>query len=545
MANADTWQKDSKTLASLVSPKINQYDALGYSQPQSTGIPTDLPQDVLNNIYGGSGKYVQSTKVNTDPTNQTPYSYTATPDNGAINEDGTYPTDQSTPTLRTMVAPTAPTVKDNSGLISSMYDSQGASAIATLKAMIAKNISDQQALIQKAPGQYAPLENTASANGQQNMQNLREMLANGGQQGGVNRTEETQVSANTQNSINSLEMQKQGVIDTANRAIADATAQGNLDEAKIIADTANQKLAALIGESNRVESETYSRGQDTFNNSLKLADYTGELNGTKTMAGTANELTNQLTKLNIDTSKLNLAALPQSIKDQATVVSQQIESGKISIDTGKVQLAELTDPNSVTNQMNQLGLNTAQLNFKALPQQIQDAATKLKQDIDLGKINIDVAKKQYTELTDPNSVTNKLAGLNLKIADFNYNQLDDIAKQNADKIADDLLTNAMSRKQAQAAIDHIGDSAQIQRDQLAWDKSSTNPKNIKPSTALTNTVDDYAATMKSLYVTPATSNSDVVIDTDGMKAYLGALETAGVDPAMIKQVGNRFGIIVQ
>ena len=227
------------------------------------------------------------------------------------------------------------TVKDNSSLIGQQFDSQLASAQAALKASIAESMAGYNKTIADAPGQYQPLRDQASYAGAQNGQNLNEMLANNGQQGGVNRTEQTQVNSATENNINTLNTAQQKVISDANASISGLQAKGDMQGAQLIADNANAKMAALIAESNRVEGQTYSRGQDatknaqidaaaaytksqdTINNTGKLAD------GTLTMAGKTNSA--QLAASTASTAYQTLINLNYP-KEEAIKMSQAIAS---------------------------------------------------------------------------------------------------------------------------------------------------------------------------------------------------------------------------
>lgn len=178
----------------------------------------------------------------------------------------------------------APKVTDNSALIQQMYDQQLASAQAALRQSIQRNMGQYQNTIQNAPQQYQPLRDQASATGYKNLNSLREMLANNGQQGGVNRTDETAVNTETQNNINALNLQQQNVINTAQKAITDLQASGNLQEAQLVAQNASEKLRALIDESNRVQSTGYQYSQDAIKNAMNEAQLTGTYNGQQTLA---------------------------------------------------------------------------------------------------------------------------------------------------------------------------------------------------------------------------------------------------------------------
>lgn len=237
---------------------------------------------------------------------------------------------------------TPPPAQDNSGMIKQMFDEQKAATVAQLKQAILKSKSQYtdtiastpgtydklrntvqsnynnatgayQSVIDKAPGQYQPLRDQVSAAGYKNLDSLREMLANQGQQGGVNRTEETQVNTATENNINSLNLQQQNtvndansainnlnkdkelkladlasqqqqVIDQANRAIADLEASGSLQEAQMVAQSASDRIRALIEEGNRVQSTSYQYSQDAVKNAQNDATLTGSYNGSPTFA---------------------------------------------------------------------------------------------------------------------------------------------------------------------------------------------------------------------------------------------------------------------
>lgn len=362
--------------------------------------------------------------------------------NGVSISDGY---DSSKPRQQAIQPPayTPPPVQDNSALIKQMFDEQKAATVAQLKQAILtsqKQYQDTisstpgtydklrnavqsnynnatgayQSVIDKAPGQYQPLRDQASAAGYKNLSSLREMLANQGQQGGVNRTDETAVNTATGNQINALNLQQQNtmndansainnlnkdkelkladlatqqqqVIDQANRAIADLQASGNLQEAQMVAQNASDKIRALIDEGNRVQSTSYQYSQDAMANARADAGLTGYLNGTQTMAGRANDVN--------------------------TALSQ-------------AQLREVTDPNSVTNQLARLNLNTAQLNYAALPDQLKAQAEKIAQDLQLGKINLQTAQTQLDYLPSQiqASLTKATSGSSApSVTEQNYN----------------------------------------------------------------------------------------------------------------------------
>ena len=105
----------------------------------------------------------------------------------------------------------------------------------------------------------------------------------------------------------------------------------------------------------------FNQNTEQFNKNygLQEAGLTGMYGGTQTMAGKSADLSNQLSS---------------------------------------AQLKEIQDPNSVTNQMAKIGLDTAQLNYSALPDQLKAQAQKIAQDLALGKISIQAAQTQLDYL---------------------------------------------------------------------------------------------------------------------------------------------------
>jgi len=301
-----------------------------------------------------------------------------------------------------------PQVTNNSSQISDMYAQSLAASQAALKASIQQSMGTYNREIQKAPGTYQPLRDQASYSGAKTMQNLQEMIANGGQQGGVNRTEETQVNSNTENNINSLNRQQQSVIDTANQAISDLQAQGDIKGAELVAQNASERIRALIEESNRVDSLGYSRGRDT------LAD-------TRYNAETAyNQGRDALSDIRYnDTTAYNQAqdTIQNTGKLADGTFTQSGQMNDTNIKTGELQLRELTDPNSTTNQIAKLGLDTAKLNYAALPQQLKSEAQVIAQQLSKGTIDIKTAQIQLDYL--PQMMQAELRQTNAQIAASN------------------------------------------------------------------------------------------------------------------------------
>lgn len=285
-----------------------------------------------------------------------------------------------------------PSVTDNSNLISQMYASQLTSAQDALKKSIQQSMGQYQDTITQAPQTYQPLRDQASAAGYQNLNSLKETLANNGQQGGVNRTETTAVNSATENNINKLNLQQQNVIDAANKSIADLQASGDIQGAQLVAQNATDKIKALIDESNRVSSTGYQYSQDAIKNAMNEATLTGNYNGQQTLTAKNSALQNAFAE----------AGVTGTYNGTQTVASKQADASiantNANTDTTRAQLAEITNPDSVTNQLARLNLDTAKLNYAALPDQLQSKAQLIAQQLASGAISIQTAQTQLDAL---------------------------------------------------------------------------------------------------------------------------------------------------
>ena len=74
---------------------------------------------------------------------------------------------------------------------------------------------------------------------------------------------------------------------------------------------------------------------------LQEAGVTGTYQGQQTMQGTQQQLSNEMSQLNIDAQEIQNSYLPQTLKDQATLLKQQVEMGKLAPATALAQLAQI------------------------------------------------------------------------------------------------------------------------------------------------------------------------------------------------------------
>lgn len=157
-------------------------------------------------------------------------------------------------------------IRDNTALISDSFESQKNSALASLKAAIQKAKGGYQSTITSAPETFRPLKEQTTVASNRQLSRLRETMAEQGQAGGVSRSEETAVGSERENRLNALEQQQRDVINNAQSAISELEASGQLEEAKIVSENANNRIRAILEESNRVEQLGYERSQDELAN---------------------------------------------------------------------------------------------------------------------------------------------------------------------------------------------------------------------------------------------------------------------------------------
>ncbi|MGV8982095.1 hypothetical protein, partial [Clostridium sp.] len=300
----------------------------------------------------------------------------------------------------------APQVYDPTNDINSLKAYQLSASQAGLKAANDKNLSDLSYANGKIEPAYAKQRDTVSTNSQIGAKNFAEYMSQRTNVGGANGSmAQSNIADNValQGNLGNLATSQASDYASNAKQVGDTNVAYNNDIASSNAGIEAKSMQSLIdakqnmsnqqlAQANADRSFNYGVGRDKVTDTGYLAD------GTQTMAGKNNDLNNTLTNLNIDTSKLNLAALPQQIKDEATVMAQNISKGSIDIATGTAQLKELTDPNSTTNQMAKLGLNTAKLNFAALPAQIKQQAQLIVQQLAKGSLDIKQAQIQLDYL---------------------------------------------------------------------------------------------------------------------------------------------------
>ena len=179
-----------------------------------------------------------------------------------------------------MVQPQAQPKMDYLGAISSQYGEATNMAVAKLKQAIAESKAKQQGIITNAPKLYdKPRAESELAKGQQ-LRSIMERNSLLGDRGGVGRQEALQTQTAGENRLNSINLQQQNVIDTANQEIANLESRGLYEEANIRSQQKLAELQALMAESQR-QDEIARRSQETldtraYNEGLTAQEYARE-----------------------------------------------------------------------------------------------------------------------------------------------------------------------------------------------------------------------------------------------------------------------------
>lgn len=305
-------------------------------------------------------------------------------------------------------------VYDPTNDIKAMADAQKKAALAGLDKAHQQSLSDLSYAKQQIEPGYYTQRNSVSTDAQVAAKNFAEYMAQRGSNNptGISGTmAQSDISNNValQGNLGNLgtaeakdysaNAKQVGDLNTAyNNDVASTNAGIDASTMQSLINAQQQYNATKLAQANTDRSFNYTAGQDQFNNGLAVAGLTGTYNGQQTIAGKTADLNNTLTSLGIDTARLNLSALPQQIKDQATLTAQSISKGDIDIQTGQAQLKELTDPNSVTNQLAKFNLDTAKLNYAALPDQLKAQAQQIAQNLAKGAIDIKTAQTQLDYL---------------------------------------------------------------------------------------------------------------------------------------------------
>lgn len=260
---------------------------------------------VLKDTISGSNDSLGRTKQTQQPTSAIKQSIMSTGTQFAPQTINNMPKQSRVATAQPQNPQAQLGVIDQSKQIADAYEQQKAAALAALRSAIEKSKTKYQATISSAPETFRPLKDQTTVARNEQLTQLRESMAEQGQSGGVSRSEELAVNTARENNLNALERQQQDVVTQANNAIAELEMSGQLEEAQIVADNANNKIRALMEEANRVSTETYNRGRtqiedqryqsqiDKQNEAQNRADFAATINPQEDLTQKINDLTAQ------------------------------------------------------------------------------------------------------------------------------------------------------------------------------------------------------------------------------------------------------------
>lgn len=146
--------------------------------------------------------------------------------------------------------------------ISSQFNEATNAAVNKLKQAIAESKAKQQGIISNAPLAYdKPRAESELAKGQQ-LRSVMERNSLLGDRGGIGRSAALQTQTAGENRLNSINLQQQQVIDTANQEIANLESRGLYEEANIRSQQKLAELQDLMAESQR-QDEIARRSAET------------------------------------------------------------------------------------------------------------------------------------------------------------------------------------------------------------------------------------------------------------------------------------------
>lgn len=274
------------------------------------------------------------------------------------------------------------------------------------------SLSNLSAESAKIDPQYYAARNTASTQSQLGAKNFSEYMAQRGQtNSGVASQGEIANNVSLQGNLGSLNTQQMADnSDIARRT----TGVNNAYESDVAGANANVESQYL---QNYIAQMNADRGFG-----LQEAGITGNYNGQQTMQArqydTQNNQWDRTFNSNQEQNQFNngiaTAGLTGQYNGTQTMQGKQsdasIASSNASTNLNVAQLKEMQDPNSVTNQLKQIGLDTARLNFAELPEQLKMQAQGVAQDLAMGKISLQTAQIQLDNL--PAQLAASLASTN-------------------------------------------------------------------------------------------------------------------------------------
>jgi len=326
---------------------------------------------------------------------------------GTVNSYNTTPTTPAPPPIQQVPVqqvPQQPSVQSN---ITEMYNSLGQTQVQALKQRIAEAKASQQAMINQAPQQYNPLRAQSEVAKSQQLRSVLEQSANAGDRGGVGRQQALLTQTEGANRLNSIDMQQQNFVDSANAEISRLQSEGNYQEAEILANVKSQELQAAIAQSNQ---------DRQFG--LQEAGLTGTYNGNQTLAGQQLGLQRegQLFDQNMATDTFGLnkqgQEFSQGLATDTFNLNKEGQTFNQGIQTQQMGLQQAQFDQGVKEFEAQFGLNLRQQSFSEAQAAIQNSISRGNLSVSRGNLALSNAK--FIADNDPNSLDNRVRAEQLK-----------------------------------------------------------------------------------------------------------------------------------
>lgn len=228
------------------------------------------------------------------------------------------------------IAPTSSDGVDITELNNGLTQAQINAMIASLDKQLGNQLSNVDSQYASIDSNAYNARNTAAAESDVSRLNFAQRAAAKGIQGNAGSMPEIYAESALQGRVGAIDSQALGY-------------KNNLDSQKT--NLRNSYESDLVAAQQGILSDSLQRAIDQANAdrsfSLQEADTTGTYKGTTTLAGQQQQLSNQMTQLNIDAQEIQNSYLPETLKLEAARLKQDVESGRIDAAAALARLSNI------------------------------------------------------------------------------------------------------------------------------------------------------------------------------------------------------------
>lgn len=437
-------------------------------------------------------------------------------------------------------APTYAPVQDNSAMIKA----QNQALIDALKAKIQQNIQAKQLQIGQLGQQYDPLRAQSEVRKAQELRMALEQSANLGDRGGIGRQQALETQTAGEQRLNAIDLQQQSDRAKLENDIQNLTLEGNIQEAQYKA----QELKDLIAEQNRVNELNYARGTQAEQTAYERQQRADELarqleqrQYERTQAQTQAESQaqqqaksdawNRVNTLGyVDAQSASILGLSEgTVPLEAQKTLQQLQAGDIDNQTAQYKLDELTNPNSVTNQLNKLDMAIKNQDLASKQAEYKEWLRTAPQRAEQTKLEIQKARDaQQLALVQKKIADQELLAKKIETANLTQQQKDEHART-----LQSLAESKANIAQAQARLGISQAELDLARKKFTFEKSEAqkagsskvnykDSPDFKSDFALANSTATKDKIYKALITQNGANQAIQKYGTDGYKALLSA-----------------------